>query len=95
MAKFGIRLTNVIDMGEKLRSPSHRGTVGAKVAVAHFFGQRLVKSKKIGTSNWSSPRLTDQQLRYAANDAHVALRIYREWMRRQHEADDNDSASQT
>jgi ribonuclease D len=95
MAKFGIRLTNVIDMGEKLRSPSHRGTVGAKVAVAHFFGQRLVKSKKIGTSNWSIPRLTDQQLRYAANDAHVALRIYREWMRRQHVADDNDSASQT
>jgi ribonuclease D len=95
MARFGIRLTNVIDMGEKLRGPSHRGTVGAKVAVAHFFGQRLVKSKKIGTSNWASSRLSDPQLRYAANDAHVALRIYREWMRQQHEADHHEPGSPT
>lgn len=82
-ARLGISLNNVLDMGEVLRGPSHRGTVGAKVAVAHFFGQRLVKSKKIGTSNWAHPRLSEPQLRYAANDAHVALRIYRAWKREQ------------
>lgn len=80
-SRFGIGLANAIDMGEVLRGPGHRGTVGAKVAVAHFFGQRLVKSKKVGTSNWANPRLTDQQLRYAGNDAHVALCIYRAWAR--------------
>ena len=80
--RFNIALTNVIDMGEKLRGATHRGTVGAKVAVAYLFGQRLVKSKKIGTSNWANPRLSEQQIRYAANDAHVALRIYREWVQR-------------
>ena len=80
--RFDIALINVIDMGEKLRSATHRGTVGAKVAVAYLFGQRLVKSKKIGTSNWANPRLTQQQIRYAANDALVALSIYREWVRR-------------
>lgn len=79
-SRFGIGLDNAIDMGEVLRGPGHRGTVGAKVAVAHFFGQRLVKSKKVGTSNWASSRLTEQQLRYAGNDAHVALRIYRAWV---------------
>ena len=84
-AKLGIALAHVLDMGEVLRGPGHRGTVGAKVAVAHFFGQRLVKSKKIGTSNWAHPRLTEQQLRYAANDAHVALRIYRAWVSAQAE----------
>ncbi len=84
-SRLGIELKAVVDLGETLRGHGegrigHRGTVGAKVAVAHFFGQRLQKSKKVGTSNWASRRLSESQLRYAANDAHVALRIYRAWM---------------
>lgn len=79
-SRFGIDLQNTLDMGEVLRGSGHRGTVGAKIAVAHFFRQRLVKSKKIGTSNWANSRLTRSQLSYAANDAHVALRIYRAWV---------------
>ena len=92
-SRLGIDLKAVIDLGETLRGKGegrigHRGTVGAKVAVAHFFGQRLQKSKRIGTSNWASRRLNDRQLLYAANDAHVALMIYRAWMaRRRPDAD--------
>ena len=81
-SRLGVTLENVLDLGEELRGPGHRGTVGAKMAVAHFFGQRLQKSKKIGTSNWAAPRLNEAQLRYAANDAQVALRIYRAWLAR-------------
>lgn len=80
-SRLGIELANVLDLGEVLRGPGHRGTVGAKVAVAHYFGQKLQKSKKVGTSNWASPRLNERQLLYAANDAHVALQIYRAWLR--------------
>ena len=80
-SRLGIELNNVLDLGEVLRGPGHRGTVGAKVAVAHYFGQKFEKSKKIGTSNWASPRLNERQLLYAANDAHVALQIYRAWRR--------------
>lgn len=79
-SRLGIDVQNLLDMGEVLRGPGHRGTVGAKVAVAHFFGQKLQKSKRIGTSNWANPRLSESQLLYAANDAHVALRVYRAWM---------------
>ena len=61
-SRLGIELTNVLDLGEVLRGPGHRGTVGAKVAVAHYFGQKFQKSKKVGTSNWASPRLNDRQL---------------------------------
>lgn len=78
-AKLGVEMQNVIDLGEVLRGPEHRGTVGAKKAVERFFGQRLHKSKKIGTSNWAGARLSERQMLYAANDAHVALRIYRAW----------------
>lgn len=80
-SKLSINATNLLDLGAVLRGPDHKGTVGTKVAVAHFFGQRLQKSKKIGTSNWSNPRLTERQLLYAANDAHVALLVYRAWAR--------------
>ncbi len=86
-SRLGIELAAVLDLGEALRGRGegrigHRGTVGAKVAVAYFFGQSLQKSKKVGTSNWASRRLSESQLRYAANDAHVALMIYRAWMER-------------
>ena len=79
--RLGIELNNVLDLGEVLRGPGHRGTVGAKVAVAHYFGQKFQKSKKVGTSNWASSRLNERQLLYAANDAHVALQLYRAWLR--------------
>ena len=82
-SRLGIAASNVLDLGEVLRGPGHRGTVGAKVAVAHFFGQKLQKSKKIGTSNWSNAHLSERQLLYAANDAHVALMLYRAWLRTQ------------
>ncbi|MGE5471462.1 MAG: 3'-5' exonuclease [Bacteroidota bacterium] len=78
-SRLGISLNNVLDLGELLRGPGHRGTVGAKVAVAHYFGQKLQKSKKTGTSNWANLQLTERQLLYAANDAHAALQIYRVW----------------
>lgn len=86
-SRLGISLANVLDLGEALRGQGHRGTVGAKVAVAHFFGARLHKSKKVGTSNWAAPRLSERQLRYAANDAHVALRVYRAWRQSRGEVD--------
>ena len=79
-SRLNIEPNNLLDLGEVLRGPGHRGTVGAKVAVAHFFGQKLQKSKKTGTSNWASAHLNERQLIYAANDAHVALRLYRAWL---------------
>jgi len=80
-SRLHIETHKLLDLGEVLRGPGHRGTVGAKVAVAHFFVQRLQKSKKTSTSNWAAPNLTERQILYAANDAHVALRIYRAWVK--------------
>lgn len=80
-ARLQIEANNILDLGEVLRGPGHRGTVGAKVAVAHFFAQKLHKSKQTSTSNWAAARLTERQMLYAANDAHVALKIYRAWAR--------------
>lgn len=76
-AKLGIEAKNVIDLAVALRGAGERNTVGARTAVARYFGQRLQKSKRASTSNWAQPRLTESQMRYAADDAQVALRVYR------------------
>jgi len=77
-AKLGIDTQNVLDLSTALRR-GERNAWGAKTAVERFFGQRLQKSRKITTTNWALPRLSDRQILYAADDAHVALRIYRHW----------------
>lgn len=78
-AKLGLELRSVLDLSTALRRRGERNPLGAKSAVARFLGQRLQKSKRITTTNWSLPRLSEQQLKYAADDAHAALRIYRQW----------------
>jgi RNA polymerase sigma factor for flagellar operon FliA len=80
-AKLGIETRNVIDLATALRrrDERERNAWGAKTAVERYFGQRLQKSRRITTTNWALPRLSDQQIQYAADDAHVALRIYRHW----------------
>jgi ribonuclease D len=80
-AKLGIETRNVIDLATALRAGEgrERNAWGAKTAVERFLGRRLQKSRRITTTNWSLPRLSEQQIQYAADDAHVALRIYRHW----------------
>ena len=77
-AKLAIEPANVLDLSTALRK-GERNTLGAKTAVARYFGQRLQKSKKITTTNWATSRLSEKQILYAADDAHVALKIYRHW----------------
>ena len=79
-AKLDIRSAGVVDMSVVLRTPGQRNDLGAKTAVAKFFGLKLQKSKKISTTNWALPRLNEKQILYAADDAQVALRVYRHWI---------------
>ncbi|MYM83236.1 3'-5' exonuclease domain-containing protein 2 [Duganella sp. FT50W] len=79
-AKLDIRAAGVVDMSVVLRTPGQRNDLGAKTAVAKFFGLALQKSKKISVTNWALPRLSEKQILYAADDAQVALRVYRHWI---------------
>jgi len=79
-AKLGIEPCKVVDLGVVLRVPGQKNDLGAKSAVAKYFSQALTKSKKISTTNWAAARLNDKQVLYAADDAQVALRIYRHWI---------------
>ena len=75
-SRLGIEAQGVLDLSRVLRREQRHHALGAKTAVAKYFGQRLQKSKRTTTSNWGNPRLTERQMLYAANDAQVALRVY-------------------
>ena len=77
-SKMGIETANVLDLSTAMRR-NEKNPLGAKTAVARHFGQALQKSKRITTTNWAMPRLSDKQILYAADDAHVALKLYRHW----------------
>lgn len=78
VAKLGVEPAGVLELNTMFRERGYRKDMGVKGAVAVLFGQRFIKSKKVATSNWATPHLTEAQLIYAANDAYAALRVYQE-----------------
>lgn len=73
--KLGVRFGGVVDLNTVFSMKGYRKEMGARAAVGLVFNQRFTKSKKITTTDWSQPRLTHQQMLYAANDAYAALKV--------------------
>ncbi len=80
ISKLGVEPAGVLELNTIFRERGYRKDMGVKGAVAVLFNQRFIKSKKAATSNWASPRLTEAQLVYAANDAYAALRVWQALM---------------
>jgi ribonuclease D len=74
--RLGVEPRAVFDIDTEFRRRGYRKSVGVKTAVALVFERRFVKSRKATTSNWANRQLTDAQLRYAANDAYAAMRVF-------------------
>jgi ribonuclease D len=74
--KFGINPRAIVDLSLSFKKNGYHNQVGVKSAIAIVFKKRLLKSRKLTTSNWSSAILSDKQILYAANDAHAAIIVY-------------------
>ena len=74
-AKLGVRLGGVVDLNTVFRMDGYHKHMGVRAAVGLVFKQRFPKSRHVTTSNWSQPRLSPQQMLYAANDAYAALKV--------------------
>lgn len=74
-AKLGVQLGGVVDLNRVFSMDGYNKEVGVRGAVGMVFKQRIAKSRKVTTSNWSLPQLTPQQMLYAANDAYAALKV--------------------
>ena len=75
LRRLGVRAMPLLDLDVVFRQRGYARTLGVKGAVAVVLNRRLVKSRKVTTSNWSHRQLKPNQLLYAANDAHAALRV--------------------
>ena len=76
-AKLQVEPRALLDMDAVFREYGYRKSVGLKSAIAIVLHQRFAKSKRIGTSDWSSQRLNERQLLYAANDAYAAIQVFK------------------
>ncbi len=74
--RFGLEPQAMLDLDGEFRRRGYRKSVGVKTAVALVFERRFIKSRKATTSNWANRQLSDAQLRYAANDAYAAIRVF-------------------
>lgn len=75
-AKFGIEPRAVVDLNATFKEIGYRNQVGARTAIAILFKKKFAKSRSATTSNWSNKVLTEQQILYAANDAHAAIQVF-------------------
>ncbi|MEA4935395.1 MAG: 3'-5' exonuclease [Paludibacter sp.] len=69
---------NIVDLQSIVKSYGIL-EMGLQKIYAIIFHQKISKSQRL--TNWESPVLTDQQLRYAATDAWAALIIYQALMK--------------
>ena len=75
-SKLNIDIVNTEDLSIKLkRLAGEKNTIGARAAVAMVLQARLGKGAQ--QSNWGAYPLKDNQILYAANDAHCAICIER------------------
>lgn len=73
-AKLNINIVNTEDLSVKLKNlAGEKNRIGARAAVAMVLKARLGKGAQ--KSNWGAYPLKDNQIVYAANDAHCAICI--------------------
>ena len=70
------RLRSAEELSGLVQSLGYEQRMGLQMSVAVVLGQYLQKSKRVTTSNWAAPALSDAQILYAANDAYASLRVF-------------------
>jgi ribonuclease D len=75
LAKLGVHFNGVVDLNTVFSKDGYHKEMGVRAAVGQVLKQRFAKPRHVTTSNWSQPKLTPQQMLYAANDAYAALKV--------------------
>ena len=73
---LGACATPVLDLDDVFHRQGYTRTLGVKAAIAVVYGQRLMKPKRVTTSNWAQRTLEPRQVLYAANDAYAAWAVW-------------------
>ncbi len=76
MLRLGVHARPLLDLDFVFAHQGYPKSIGVKAAIALLFRQRLMKSKKVTTSNWANRTLEPRQILYAANDAYAAWAVW-------------------
>ncbi|MEO8541952.1 MAG: 3'-5' exonuclease domain-containing protein 2 [Burkholderiaceae bacterium] len=75
MHRLGSYAQPLLDLDFVFSGRGYPRSIGVKAAIALLFNRRLLKSKRVTTSNWANPTLEPRQVLYAANDAYAAWAV--------------------
>ena len=75
MHRLGVYARPLLDLDFVFRARGYPKSIGVKAAIALLFNRRLLKSKRVTTSNWANHTLEPRQILYAANDAYAAWAV--------------------
>lgn len=75
MHRLGVHAQPLLDLDFVFRARGYPKSIGVKAAIALLFNRRLLKSKRVTTSNWANHTLEPRQILYAANDAYAAWSV--------------------
>ena len=75
MRRLGVHAQPLLDLDFVFRARGYPKSIGVKAAIALLFNRRLLKSKRVTTSNWANRTLEPRQILYAANDAYAAWAV--------------------
>lgn len=73
---YGIHVASTLDLRYLAKSLRYEPLGLAKLADTHL-NVKMNKHWRIRCSDWEAKTLTDEQLIYAATDAHVAIEIFK------------------
>lgn len=75
--QFGIQPQNIFDLSPFMKNElRHKNQIGVKNSVSLILLKKMQKSKKVALTNWENDNLTEQQIKYASEDATAPFDIY-------------------
>lgn len=73
---YGVRVASTLDLRHLAELRQFKPAGLAKMSITHL-NVALDKNWRLACSNWENAQLTDQQVAYAAKDAHVAIELFK------------------
>ncbi|XP_055642855.1 exonuclease 3'-5' domain-containing protein 2 [Toxorhynchites rutilus septentrionalis] len=74
---YNLKVESTMDLRHLAKKSGHPGPYGLARMSESMLGVKLDKHWRVRASNWENEELTERQIQYAANDAHVSVELFR------------------
>ncbi|XP_058455385.1 exonuclease 3'-5' domain-containing protein 2 [Malaya genurostris] len=78
---YNLKVTSALDLRHLAEKGGFPGPFGLARLAEKTLGVKMDKHWRVRASNWETPELTERQILYAANDAHVAVKLFERFVK--------------